>query len=97
MSFGYKDHIYFSKVNGIFLIDEDFQVGSDMSLNFYSVKNRDPFQRVDYERLLPLLVNKYDLSIDRIHLPSLEIGPVLANLEIKQNLLQLKSFDFEAM
>ncbi len=64
-------------------------------LKYRYLRDPDPFQRVDFSRVQPFLQDRVNLSVMGIATAEQSIGPGLVNLQLQQNVLNLRQLDLQ--
>lgn len=88
LSFRYGD-ISASNLNGSLAVHEELRIDEQGRIGFLYLDTQNPFARVDFENVDPYLGQKSQLSIDQIRFKHIELGPLVQNFEIRQNLVLL--------
>ena len=80
--------------NGSLNLNEELLVTPEQQIQFRYLVQADPFQRVDFSRMQPYLDDP-SLRIENITIGDKSLGPALASMSLKQNLLRLPRFDLD--
>jgi hypothetical protein len=81
-------------LDGGLKIEEEL-IWTGEALQYRYLEDTDPFQRVDFTRIQPFLENRHDLRIAQISAADKTLGPALASLNFKQNVLHLQQLDLD--
>lgn len=81
-------------LNGSLGLNEELLLTAEQQVKFRYLVQADPFQRVDFTRIQPYLDNP-SLRIQNIIIGDKSLGPALASISLKQNLLRLPRFDLD--
>lgn len=68
-------------------------VREDGTIRFAYLMTQNPFERVDYERLRPLLARAEQVRVDEVRFSDRKYGPIVGVFSMRQNLLFAHSFD----
>ena len=85
------DDMKIDNLNGSFSFEEELVLESER-VKFRYLLEPNPFQRVDFARLQPYL-NTSSISIEHVSMGDKTVGPVLANIYLKQNMFSFQQFD----
>jgi hypothetical protein len=89
-----KGDIALTNINGIVPISEKL-VRDPKGFKFKSLITENPFERVDFERVRPLLQSAEQLQIDKITWLEKNYGPMSGFFSIKQNMISAHQFDLD--
>jgi hypothetical protein len=64
-------------------------------LRFLTLIKQNPFERVSFDRVRPLLQGADQLRIDKIHWEEREYGPFVGFLSMDQNMISVHQFDLD--
>jgi hypothetical protein len=65
------------------------------SIRFKELITQNPFERVDFERVRPLLQGSEQIRIDRLQWQERQFGPLIGFFSIKQNVIFAHQFDLD--
>ncbi len=82
-----------TRLSGRLPFREELFLTGNGGLRFAHLEEADPFQRVAFDRVRPYLDRSFTLTTEEIRGAGLTAGPLLANLELEQNLLRLHRFE----
>jgi hypothetical protein len=88
------DEFQVQGLNGRLGLNEELLLTPEQQVQFRYLVKADPFQRVDFTRMQPYLDNP-SLRIQNITIGNKSVGPALAAMSLKQNLLRLPRFDLD--
>jgi hypothetical protein len=89
LSFRYLDDIEVKGLDGKLSLNEELSVDDAGRIGFLYLNTQNPFTRVDFENIDPYLGQRLSLKIEKLRFKHIEAGPVLTNLELRQNLILL--------
>lgn len=84
-------------LQGIIAINEELRLSSDNKLSFLHLLTSEAFQRVDFNQIEPYLANSTGFTLTKVKLGDLEIGPLQATFNVKQNLIELPQFGLKLL
>ncbi|MFW7379183.1 MAG: hypothetical protein ACOH5I_10280 [Oligoflexus sp.] len=76
-------------LDGNFVVREELRLLESGSIDFLYYENHNPFARVDYDTVEPLVVDRKLLSIDSLQAEHIGLGPLVTSIEIRQNMILL--------
>lgn len=81
-------------IKGTVPIEEDLVWGGGASLHFARLIERNPFERVDYSSIRNYLTDfPINFRIDRLLAMDRSVGPLMSNIQIKQNMILINHYD----
>lgn len=80
-----------TNLSGSFTVEENLSF-KDGEINFFNLKEYNPFNRVDYSYVEPAISQKPSLFIESLRFQGKSIGPVQLSPEIEQNLILMNNF-----
>lgn len=89
-----RDSVKLSGISGRLPFSERLQ-WDGKSLRFSHLISPNPFERVDFERVRPLLQGSQSLLIRKIQWEDKSYGPLIGFFSIKQNMVSLHQFDLD--
>ncbi len=81
--------ISLKNVQGSLQVHEELGIDEQGRVGFLFLDTQNPFVRVDYETVEPYVGDPSLLSIDEIRWRHVTVGPLVQNLELRQNLVRL--------
>ena len=90
-----KGVVRVSGINGRIPFHESFHLNEYKSFRFSNLVTQNPFERVNYERLQPLLEDASQLTIERLSWEERQFGPLIGFVSIKQNMISLHEFNLD--
>ncbi len=87
------DQFALDGLEGSLRLQEELELTPEGTVRFGYLVRPDAFQRVDFERIHPYLDERYTLSAQAIRFGERQVGPMLADIPVRQNLLRLQRFD----
>ncbi len=88
LSFDYGD-IQVEGMDGKFSLAEELSIDDKGRIEFLYLNTQNPFTRVDFENIDPYLGQRLGLAINKVRFKHIITGPMLANIELRQNLILL--------
>ncbi len=82
-------------IAGSLTLREELQVIDKSKIKFRYLIDQNPFERVDYNRIRPLLKKGSGISVKEIRMKDKTVGPLFTQLFLQQNVLLGKVFDVE--
>ena len=73
-------------------IFEELALDKKGKIGFLYLNSQNPFVRVDYESVEPYVGNPTVLAIEKVRFKHIELGPIVENFEVRQNLVYLNDF-----
>ncbi len=89
---GEKENFRLSQISGRIPISEKLVLKGDR-IQFASIITQNPFERVDYERLRPLIHKAEQLRIEQVGFEEKHYGPFVGYFSMKQNVVFGHQFD----
>ncbi|MES2746125.1 MAG: hypothetical protein V4655_11900 [Bdellovibrionota bacterium] len=89
LSFRYLDDIQVQGLDGKISLNEELSIDEAGRIGFLYLNTQNPFTRVDFENIDPYLGQRLSLKISKVRFKHIEAGPILTNLELRQNLILL--------
>jgi len=87
----------FVGINGGMSVSEQIKITKDNQIQFYKLAERNPFKRVDFNKLSPFLDTHAILKIASIRVGNRTLGPLHAQILCEQNLLTLDRLDAQLL
>jgi hypothetical protein len=84
-------------LNGSVSITEELRQDEQSKIRFLYLRSQNPFARVDYENLDPFVGDRALLSFDLLTWKHIGVGPLVASLEIQQNLILLNDLKVDLL
>lgn len=84
-------------LQGIIAINEELRLNPDNQLSFLYLLTSEAFQRVDFNQIEPYLADNTGFTLTQLKLGDLEIGPLQATFNVKQNLIELPQFGLKLL
>ncbi len=88
-----KDGFAIGPINGPVNFEERLSL-KGKAVSFTEVIQRNPFERVEYKQVQPLLSEADQLFVKEVRWAGRSFGPIYGFFSVKQNLLNMHSFDF---
>ncbi|MBF0360154.1 MAG: hypothetical protein HQK49_04045 [Oligoflexia bacterium] len=91
------------EINGELSISEELEIdlkslkNKDKGIKFAYLIDQNPFERVDFIKLRPLLNEISGIKIAKLSYNNISFGPLNAEININQNMLSLKNFSLIAL
>jgi len=89
-----KDKMSASGINGRVPFSEKLD-WDGKNIHFSRLMNQNPFERVAFERIRPLLSGAEQLRVDKITWEDRVYGPFIGYFSVEQNMLSIHQFDFD--
>lgn len=84
-------------LQGIIAINEELRLNPDNQLSFFYLLTSEAFQRVDFNQIEPYLTDNTGFTLAKLKLGDLEIGPLQATFNVRQNLIELPQFGLKLL
>ena len=82
-------------LQGILAINEELRLSPENKLGFFYLLKSDAFERVDFNQIEPYLAGKKSFTFKKLTLGELEVGPLQAMFNIRQNLIELPQLNLQ--
>lgn len=85
--------LHVGPVNGQISFSEELELVAGERVRFRYYVSADPFQEADFARIQPFLDRRRALQVGQLRLGEQGIGPLIATMDLEQNLLRLSRLD----
>ncbi len=82
-------------LQGTLAINEELRLSPENKLSFFYLLESEAFERVDFNQIEPYLAGKKGFTFTKLKVRDLEVGPLQAMFNIKQNLIELPQFSLQ--
>ena|GEM_PF-3153702 len=89
--------IQLRNVNGGIQVHEELSIDPQGRIGFLYLDTQNAFARVDYDSLEPYVGERSLLSVDQLRFKHIQIGPLVENFEIRQNLILLNELKVDLL
>jgi len=86
-----------NNLDGSVTVLEELKIDDSGKIGFLYLKSQNPFARVDFENVEPYLEQKSQLTFDKLAWRHIEIGPMVQNFEMRQNLILLNDLKMDLL
>ncbi len=82
---------------GTIAINEELHLSADDKLGFFYLLKSEAFQRVDFNQIEPYLAGNKGFTLAKLKSGDIEVGPLQARFNIRQNLVELSQFSLQLL